>query len=173
MRNCLRDHVDLKEFCSIYQAHDTPDLPHDMGVFAFVRHPADWLSSLFTHRKCKGWNWDKSFALEQKCAAKDFKTFIANICSHEGIVSQYFNHYLDKYRSAPSRLFIGKQENLCQDFISALTKFNESFKKQPIVELKDQKANGAKNKTPSLTVGDRDRLYESQEDFYSMYGYEK
>ena len=52
----------------IYESHATPDT--DLQVFGFVRHPATFIHSLWTHRsKKKGhgemWNWHPDILLEQ------------------------------------------------------------------------------------------------------------
>ena len=68
----------------IYESHATPDT--DLKVFGFVRHPATFIHSLWTHRSRKRshgdiWNWQQDILLEQECASRDYNTFVENILS--------------------------------------------------------------------------------------------
>ena len=179
VKKCLKQHVECEKRSPRGQAHSTPDLNEGCGAFAFVRHPESWLRSLFTHRRIKLWNW-QSNELEATCGSNKFNLFIENICNNQGIITKFFDQYIHKYREkCPAawpgvcgRIIIGKQENLCEDFISSLTHFNEVFDKEPIIKMGTVKIHPSKHqKDTVLSKVEKHRLYESQQDFYDMYGY--
>ena len=70
----------------IYDSHATPDT--DLKVFGFVRHPATFIHSLWTHRSKKkkhgeAWNWQDYILLESECQSKNYNTFVENILKKE------------------------------------------------------------------------------------------
>ena len=153
-----------------HHAHLTPDVNSNMGIIFFVRHPYAWLRSLHAHRNRKGWNWDKRHKLELKCKHRDFSQFVVNVCDHENIIFEYFETYLNKYRKHD--LKVGKVENVASDLIKFLNYFNEDFDNAIIQKMSIHGDNPAVNK---LKLNDSliGKLYESQIDFYSTYGYDK
>ena len=117
----------------IYESHATPDT--DLQVFGFVRHPATFIHSLWTHRsKKKGhgdaWNWHPDILLEQECQSKDYNTFIENILKKKNMVWHYYMHYLGKYKNP----MIGKMEDLPNSLINILKANNEDFDEKRIRE---------------------------------------
>ena len=171
---CLNKCTEVLKETTTPNTHSIPDLGNGRGVFAFVRHPATWLRSLFDHRMAKGRNWNKKSELEKECRSNNFHVFIKNVCSHEGIITKYFERFLHKYREPSGRLFIGKQENLCRDLSEALTKFNEVFDKESVIEMGGIKIHARPHRKQTvLSEDERDRLYESQKDFYRMHDYER
>ncbi len=110
----------------IWESHGTPDT--DKKVFGFIRHPATFIHSLWTHRsKKKGhgdaWNWHKDIRMEQQCQSKDYNTFIENILRNKDCVFDYYMHYLGKYKNVQ----FGKMEKLCEDLIKILKENDEEF----------------------------------------------
>ena len=73
----------------IYESHATPDT--DKQVFGFIRHPATFIHSLWTHRsKKKGhgdaWNWHPDILLEQECQSNDYNTFVEKILTSSEMI---------------------------------------------------------------------------------------
>ena len=133
----------------IYESHATPDT--HLQVFGFVRHPATFIHSLWTHRsKKKGhgdaWNWHPDILLEQECQSKDYNTFIENILKKKNMVWHYYMHYLGKYKNP----MIGKMEDLPNSLINILKANNEDFDEKRIRE--NIYVHGANNKSTNTPV---------------------
>ena len=133
----------------IYESHATPDT--NLKVFGFVRHPATFIHSLWTHRsKKKGhgdaWNWHPDILLEQECKSNDYNTFVDNILKRENMVWHYYMHYLGKYENP----MIGKMENLPDSLINILKENNEDFDEKRIRE--NIYVHGANNRTTNTPV---------------------
>jgi hypothetical protein len=67
-----------------YDSHATPDT--NKQVFGFIRHPATFIHSLWTHRGKKKtntrghpWNWQTDIRLERECKSTDYNEFVENI----------------------------------------------------------------------------------------------
>jgi len=133
----------------IYDSHATPDT--DLKVFGFIRHPATFIHSLFTHRSKKkkhgeAWNWQDYILLESECKSKDYNTFVENILKKQNMVWHYYMHYLGKYKDP----MIGKMENLPDSLIDILKANNEDFDEKKIRE--NIYIHGANNKTTNTPV---------------------
>jgi len=133
----------------IYESHATPDT--DKQVFGFIRHPATFIHSLWTHRsKKKGhgdmWNWHPDILLEQECQSTHYNTFVENILNKKNMVFHYYMHYLGKYKDP----MIGKMENLPNSLITILKANNEDFDEKGIRE--NIYVHGANNKTTNTPV---------------------
>ena len=133
----------------IYDSHATPDT--DLQVFGFIRHPATFIHSLFTHRSKKkkhgeAWNWQDYILLESECQSKDYNTFVENILKKENMVWHYYMHYLGKYKDP----MIGKMENLPDSLIDILKANNEDFDEKRIRE--NIYIHGANNKSTKKPV---------------------
>lgn len=95
-------------------------------VFTFVRDPLTWYQSRWAYSMETGWNPEDMFDL--RCASNDFLTFIQNCISHYpkcGFVSRTYAFYT----ASPAHPFdfIGRQENLTEDLITALHMAGEEF----------------------------------------------
>ena len=139
----------------IYESHATPDT--HLQVFGFVRHPATFIHSLWTHRsKKKGhgdaWNWHPDILLEQECQSKDYNKFVENILNKQNMVYHYYMHYLGKYKDP----MIGKMEDLPNSLINILKANNEDFDEKRIRE--NIYVHGANNKTTNTPVSLIDSL---------------
>ena len=139
----------------IYESHATPDT--NLQVFGFIRHPATFIHSLWTHRsKKKGhgdaWNWHPDILLEQECQSKDYNKFVENILSKQNMVYHYYMHYLGKYKNP----MIGKMEDLPNSLINILKANNEDFDEKRIRE--NIYVHGANNKTTNTPVSLIDSL---------------
>jgi len=133
----------------IYESHATPDT--DKQVFGFIRHPATFIHSLWTHRsKKKGhgdaWNWHPDILLEQECQSKDYKTFCDNILSRKNMVWNYYQHYLGKYENVQ----YCKMEQLPDALIHVLKLNNEDFDEKAIRE--NIYVHGANNKSTNRPI---------------------
>ena len=133
----------------IYDSHSTPDT--DLQVFGFIRHPATFIHSLWTHRSKKkkhgeAWNWQDYILLESECQSKDYNTFVENILKKENMVWHYYMHYLGKYKDP----MIGKMENLPDSLIDILKANNEDFDEKRIRE--NIYIHGANNKSTNKPV---------------------
>ena len=139
----------------IYESHATPDT--HLQVFGFVRHPATFIHSLWTHRsKKKGhgdaWNLHPDILLEQECQSKDYNKFVENILNKQNMVYHYYMHYLGKYKDP----MIGKMEDLPNSLINILKANNEDFDEKRIRE--NIYVHGANNKTTNTPVSLIDSL---------------
>jgi hypothetical protein len=139
----------------IYESHATPDT--NLQVFGFIRHPATFIHSLWTHRsKKKGhgdaWNWHPDILLEQECQSKDYNKFVENILNKQNMVYHYYMHYLGKYKDP----MIGKMEDLPNSLINILKANNEDFDEKRIRE--NIYVHGANNKTTNTPVSLIDSL---------------
>ena len=143
----------------IYDSHATPDT--DLKVFGFVRHPATFIHSLWTHRSKKkkhgeAWNWQDYILLESECQSKDYNTFVENILKRENLVWHYYMHYLGKYKDP----MIGKMENQPDSLIDILKANNEDFDEKRIRE--NIYIHGANNKTTNKPVSVIDSMNYNQ-----------
>jgi len=147
----------LKKFVSsvkiigddIYESHATPDT--DKQVFGFIRHPATFIHSLWTHRSKKkahgsDWNWHPDIRMEQECQSKDYNTFVENVLKGKNYVWNYYQHYLGKYNNVQ----YGTMENLSESLISILKQNNEDFDEKGIRE--NIYVHGANNKQKGKPV---------------------
>jgi len=133
----------------IYDSHATPDT--DLQVFGFIRHPATFIHSLWTHRSKKkkhgeAWNWQDYILLEKECQSKDYNKFVENIINGKNYVFNYYMHYLGKYKSP----MIGKMEQLPDSLIGILKQNNEDFDEKGIRE--NIYIHGANNKDTNKPI---------------------
>jgi len=133
----------------IYDSHATPDT--DLQVFGFIRHPATFIHSLWTHRSKKkkhgeAWNWQDYILLEKECQSKDYNKFVENVINGKNYVFNYYMHYLGKYKSP----MIGKMEQLSDSLIGILKQNNEDFDEKGIRE--NIYIHGANNKDTNKPI---------------------
>jgi hypothetical protein len=133
----------------IYDSHATPDT--DLQVFGFIRHPATFIHSLWTHRSKKkkhgeAWNWQDYILLEKECQSKDYNKFVENVINGKNYVFNYYMHYLGKYKSP----MIGKMEQLPDSLIGILKQNNEDFDEKGIRE--NIYIHGANNKDTNKPI---------------------
>ena len=151
----------------IYESHATPDTTKQ--VFGFIRHPATFIHSLWTHRSKKkahgsDWNWHPDIRLEQECKSQDYNTFVENVISKENIVWDYYQHYFGKY----SNVQYCKMEQLPTSLIHVLKLNNEDFDEQAIIDnIYVHGANDRNKNTPvtletSMTSDQCKRLMKSE-----------
>ena len=139
----------------IYESHATPDTSKQ--VFGFIRHPATFIHSLWTHRSKKkahgsDWNWHPDIRMEQECKSKDYNQFVENVLKGENYVFDYYMHYLGKYKNP----IIGKMEELPDSLIKILKANNEDFDEKGIRE--NIYVHGANDKTTNIPVSVLDSM---------------
>ena len=133
----------------IYESHATPDT--DKQVFGFIRHPATFIHSLWTHRSKKkahgdSWNWHPDIRMEKECQSTNYNTFVENVLKGENYVWDYYQHYLGKYKNVQ----YGKMEELSENLITMLRMNNEDFDEEGI--RKNVYVHGANNKQKGKPV---------------------
>jgi|GEM_PF-3096005 hypothetical protein len=111
-----------------YDSHATPDT--NKQVFGFIRHPATFIHSLWTHRGKKKtntrghpWNWQTDIRLERECKSTDYNEFVENILKDTNYVWDYYHYYLGKYENVQ----YGKIEDLTESLIRILKENEEDF----------------------------------------------
>jgi len=98
----------------------------DTFVFCFVREPLKWYESYWRFMQSVEWpeigdpmdpyRWHPD-ALLKGAKSPDFNTFVANVNKQRpGFVTEMFGWYV-----RPTVSFVGKQENLVEDLIRAVT----------------------------------------------------
>ena len=110
--------------------HVTPHFVEANGrfQFAFVRHPLSLYQSFWRYKMTEG--WDMHNALESKVARNTFAGFVEAMLTEEpGWLSKKYRSYTTVgTRKDPQDIdFIGKQEHLVEDLITALTLAGEEF----------------------------------------------
>ena len=151
-----------------HQAHLTPPLEGKNG-FAFIRHPATLLPSLYSQRKKRRWNWDKRNQLEKVCQNEKWKVFVQNVIDNPGVIEDYYDYWLKPYEN--DNFEVGKQENLAKHLVEILLKFDEPFDSKGILRLSKVKENIAKYKL-TCSPEQREALYNTHKGFYERWGYE-
>lgn len=91
-------------------------------IGAFVRDPLEWYRSYWAYRMERGWR--PQYPLDQHCQSDDFEMFVRNAFSIlpgalSNIYSSYVGHPADEIH------FIGRQEQLADDFASFLRLIGE------------------------------------------------
>lgn len=97
----------------------------DKFIFTFVRHPLSWYQSRWAFRMKQGWR-ASHHPLDFHCASNDFCRFVENALAYRpsGWVTE---EYMNFIATPPKRLdFIGRTENLIDDFIMALNLAGDS-----------------------------------------------
>ena len=118
---------------NLKKAHATPDVipePYKRGRYSiiFVRKPVEWYISYWSFRSRKGARRDEHFPADGLWS-DDFDQFVNNVLDAypEGFVSTLYQYYVGV--NADKVDFIGRQERLGSDLISALEFAGEDFDK--------------------------------------------
>ena len=135
--------------------HATPDViidEHKTGRFSFcfVRHPVSWLRSHWCYRVMTQ-ILDPKTPLDR--AWDDlFEPFVLNVLERypNGYVTQLYQFYVGS--GADGVDFIGRQENLADDLVSALTLAGEDFDEQALRAMKRVNVASGNPKFGSLCV---------------------
>lgn len=93
-------------------------------VICFIRHPLTWYQSRWAYRLSTPLGWLGN-CLDFSCGSNDFNVFVNNCIDYtkgnNGWASEKMGSYINNIPSG-IKTFIGKQENLHSDLISALIK---------------------------------------------------
>lgn len=130
--------------------------------FTFVRDPADWLESLFHHRKMNNWNWQDR-ELENLCKDNNLSRFVEKVCEHPGIITRYYELFI----GGIDNLMVGRTAYLKDNLISILQEIGEEFDEKEIRYLKP--INEAHGKRENMSDKLRARVEDSQKDFIEKY----
>jgi hypothetical protein len=103
-------------------------------LFCFVRHPLRWYESYFKHMTSDRRRWsvpgvDETLLIRQ-WKSDDFDQFIRNvIATRPGYLTQMYSRFTDH-----ETMFVGKQENLRTDLVTALRHTTLEFDEDYILE---------------------------------------
>ncbi|MBU0459048.1 sulfotransferase family protein [Patescibacteria group bacterium] len=98
--------------------------------FAFVRHPLRFYQSIWKYKMVCGWDKDNDF--DMACASDSFEEYVDNCFkfSERGMVTSIYQWYLGEDLSYVD--FVGKQEYLYLDLVTALTLAGENFDEEKL-----------------------------------------
>lgn len=116
--NLRKEHISPK---------DTPeDKKADKFSFAFVRNPLTWYQSHWRYRQMN--NWDRRMPIDE-CRDNNFNRFVENVMNRfpGGFLTELYNCFYNAD-------FLGKQEQLRTDLITALELAGEDFNSTNIYE---------------------------------------
>lgn len=109
-------HISLFDFKVRYPEH------REKFFFSFVRHPIYWWQSYWRYKRTVGWDPDND--LDMAIRSDDFETFVENILLRfPGTCFTYFQNFTGPLEQSVN--FIGRYENLVDDFLSVVTRFHE------------------------------------------------
>lgn len=93
-------------------------------VGAFVRDPLEWYRSYWSYRMEKGWR--PQYPLDEHCESDDFETFVRRAVT---LLPGALGNIYASYVGAPGEEidFVGRQENLQEDFARFLELAGEKF----------------------------------------------
>ncbi|MFD6425055.1 hypothetical protein [Streptomyces sp. NPDC060198] len=100
-------------------------------VGAFVRDPLEWYRSYWSYRMEKGWR--PQYPLDEHCESDDFETFVRRaVTTLPGALGNIYTSYV----GAPGEEvdFVGRQENLADDFARFLELAGEEFDADVLAE---------------------------------------
>lgn len=125
----------MKKGDSKLMGHDNPTQTSSEGKFSFcfIRNPLDWFKSYWSFRMRNGWH-TKTHQIDQTCSSMDFNEFISRVLEKmPGYCTRFFESYIGT-KEKPLVSFVGRQENLTKDLISALNQAGEKFDKEAILK---------------------------------------
>jgi hypothetical protein len=101
----------------------------DRFTCAFVRHPLDFWRSYWAFRMRDG--WDRQSAIDVQAASSDLNEFAARLVERAPGAA---THFYEAFVGVPGDEidFIGRQENLAGDLVSALRSAGEPFDEETL-----------------------------------------
>jgi hypothetical protein len=111
-----------EHFPLLFKYHDR-EFYKDKLVYTFVRHPIKWYQSRWAFRVKHGWRL--GHPLDYSCASNDFNTFLQNVLNFkpDGWCQFLFYEYC---KNDPELVdFVGRTENLLDDFFKVMKMANE------------------------------------------------
>lgn len=147
----------------LQRTHETPwgvkrEEKAGLFSFAFVRHPLEWYKSFWSFRKDA---YDANAFVNDSAISftwdVDFDKYIDNVVHMfpHGYVSVLYQAYLGK--NGEELNFVGKQEQLREDLIKALSLAGEDFDPDKIMRLKQTNVSKTKLKSNSLELNKNQR----------------
>lgn len=153
----------------LYREHAIPAGIHESEKrgrlsVCFVRHPVAWYRSFWCFR-IKSKSYDKNFPLDDMMD-DNYENFINDVLDAypNGFVTQLFQNYTGKDLSNIN--FVGKQEQLADDLVEALTISGQEFDEGRLRRTKMINVYGASPEYDDATVlseGAKTRLFEAEE----------
>lgn len=130
----------IRHRLSLMREHGTPEgvkesAKEGLFSFAFVRMPFEWYKSFWAHRKIHEDSFVAAFPLDFAWDS-NFEKFIINnlrMFPH-GFLTDVYQCFVGK--DGKDLDFVGKQENLTEDLIKALTLAGEEFNERTIRRTK-------------------------------------
>lgn len=138
----------------IYDAHKV-SLDYNLPQFAFSRNPETWLHSLWKHRARKKlnnygkrFNWQNKHKLERECKSYFFHIFFLKAALKKEIIKNYYDDFINQQ----NQISFGKQENLANELIRLLEKYNENFNKEGILVSSKKIINPTNRRTKKINI---------------------
>lgn len=106
----------------------------DRFQFCFVRRPVEWYRSFWCYR-VQSQHLDPNFPLD-KCWAEEYEPFLENVLTAypDGFVTQIYKCYVGADNTWMD--FVGRQENLVDDLVTALNLAGETIDEKRLRRLK-------------------------------------
>lgn len=161
----------------------TPAVNEREFTFTFVRHPASWYQSMWSHQMDEGWDaiddpewftprWVEFWAeFTKTCRSNSFDQFVRNCIDHypSGLVSGLYETYTSECD------FVGRQEYLSTDLQIALDKAGERYNPARLLSTQPRNVRGQKPRRKSATGYTRDLIelvYKTEVNTIERYGYD-
>ena len=143
-------------------------------AFTSIRNPLTWYQSYWAMKMYRsettGNRWDHTgIKCLNRCESKDFNTFIAKtISKHPGYYTNLVNRCTDE------KVYILKQEDLINDFMSLLDHLNIPYDVDKVHEVRPREVNASLHEyQPQVlyTEENAKRLVEAELSIFTKYGY--
>ena len=154
-------HKELRNEFKLEREHSIPAAmwPEEVkGLFSFcfVRHPVTWYKSIWSFRAMHQVR-NMKFPVDRHWVP-DYEEFVVSMLDAypRGFVTKLFQYYVGE--SGDRLDFVGRQENLTNDLVTALTLAGETFDEQLLRGTK--KYNVSKKSAVALSEETQDRVLE-------------
>lgn len=159
---------DLKEYSfGLFNRHTGPNGTKEEDKegrfsFCFVRHPISWYKSIWGARMGRDKRIDERFVLSS-CWSQSFEEFVENSLEMfpEGFLTELYQCFVKEDLSGVD--FIGRQENITNDLVTALTLAGEDFDENIIKEFKPINIALGWDKKHNLSKDLEERVLKSEE----------
>ncbi len=129
-------------------------------ICCFVRNPVEWYRSYWAYRNRTG--WETIFPIDTICNNSCFSTFVERATSFlPGYVTRMYAMFAGSLRDPVD--FVGKQENLKVDFLTALALAGEHVNEEvirsiPVINATEEKPEYTPELLRSVTASEREGL---------------
>lgn len=119
----------------ISPANAPKELLRDKFLFTFVRNPITWYQSTWAQRNDCGWSDPDVLVIDRLFKGSEFNEFVLGCMERfpGGMLTRIYKEFTGEDLQRVD--YIGKQENLRQDLITALTKAKEGFNAEIIKNM--------------------------------------